>query len=102
MAPAASSWCRGSALPVIEQTNASRGIRMMNIAVRTHDRFIAVDGLDIRYLEVGNGVPAILLHGSSLGSSADVFRRNLPALASGGVRAIAVDLPGFGKSDPAT
>jgi pimeloyl-ACP methyl ester carboxylesterase len=75
---------------------------MMNIAVRTHDRFIAVDGLDIRYLEAGNGVPAILLHGSSLGSSADVFRRNLPALASGGVRAIAVDLPGFGKSDPAT
>ena len=75
---------------------------MMNIAVRTHDRFIAVDGLDIRYLEVGNGVPAILLHGSSLGSSADVFRRNLPALANGGVRAIAVDLPGFGKSDPAT
>ena len=73
----------------------------MNIAVRTPDRFIAVDGLDIRYLEVGNGVPAILLHGSSLGSSADVFRRNLPALASGGVRAIAVDLPGFGKSDPA-
>ena len=74
---------------------------MMNIAVRTHDRFIAVDGIDIRYLEAGNGVPAILLHGSSLGSSADVFRRNLPALASGGVRAIAVDLRGFGKSDPA-
>jgi len=74
---------------------------MMNIAVRTHDRFIAVDGLDIRYLEAGNGVPAILLHGSSLGSSADVFRGNLPALARGGVRAIAVDLPGFGKSDPA-
>src|SRR3954470_16041438 len=74
---------------------------MMNIAVRTHDRFIAVDGLDIRYLEAGDGVPAILLHGSSLGSSADVFRRNLPLLAAGGVRAIAVDLPGFGKSDPA-
>jgi 2-hydroxy-6-oxonona-2,4-dienedioate hydrolase len=74
---------------------------MMNIAVRTNDRFIAVDGLNIRYLEDGTGVPAILLHGSSLGSSADVFRRNLPALAAGGVRAIAVDLPGFGKSDPA-
>jgi pimeloyl-ACP methyl ester carboxylesterase len=73
----------------------------MNIAVRAHDRFIAVDGLDIRYLEAGNGVPAILLHGSSLGSSADVFRRNLLALAAGGIRAIAVDLPGFGKSNPA-
>ncbi len=74
---------------------------MMNVAVRTNDRFVAVDGLNIRYLEDGAGVPAILLHGSSLGSSADVFRRNLRALGAGGIRAIAVDLPGFGKSDPA-
>src|SRR5262245_65558384 len=74
---------------------------MLNVMVRTNDRFVTVDGLNIRYLEDGSGVPAILLHGSSLGSSADVFRRNLPALAAGGVRAIAVDLPGFGKSDPA-
>ena len=74
---------------------------MMNVVVRTNDRFVTVDGLNIRYLEDGSGVPAILLHGSSLGSSADVFRRNLRALGAGGVRAIAVDLPGFGKSDPA-
>src|SRR4051812_12063922 len=72
----------------------------MNIAVRTNDRFVTVDGLKLRYLEEGSGVPAILLHGSSLGSSADVFRRNLGPLAAGGVRAIALDLPGFGKSDP--
>src|SRR5712692_3429654 len=73
----------------------------MNIAVRTDDRFVKVDGRNVRYLEEGSGVPAILLHGSSLGSSADVFRRNLRALGAAGVRAIAVDLPGFGKSDPA-
>jgi 2-hydroxy-6-oxonona-2,4-dienedioate hydrolase len=72
---------------------------MLNVLLR--DRFVTVDGRNVRYLEEGAGVPAILLHGSSLGSSADVFRRNLPALAAGGVRAIAVDLPGFGKSDPA-
>jgi pimeloyl-ACP methyl ester carboxylesterase len=72
----------------------------MNVAVRTNDRFVTVDGLNIRYLEEGSGVPAILLHGSSLGSSADVFRRNLRALGANGVRAIAVDLPGFGKSSP--
>jgi pimeloyl-ACP methyl ester carboxylesterase len=72
---------------------------MMNIAVRTNDHFVTVDGLKIRYLEEGSGVPAILLHGSSLGSSADVFRRNLRALAAGGIRAIAFDFPGFGKSD---
>ncbi len=72
----------------------------MNIAVRTDDRFVKVDGRSIRYLEEGSGVPAILVHGSSLGSSADVFRRNLHALGRQGIRAIAVDLPGFGKSDP--
>src|SRR5437667_154203 len=74
---------------------------MMNVAVHTNDRFITVDGRNVRYLEEGRGVPAILLHGSSLGSSADVFRRNLRALGAQGVRAIAVDFPGFGKSDPA-
>jgi pimeloyl-ACP methyl ester carboxylesterase len=73
----------------------------MNIAVRTDDRFVEVDGRSVRYLEEGSGVPAILLHGSSLGSSADVFRRNLHALGRHGIRAIAVDLPGFGKSEAA-
>jgi 2-hydroxy-6-oxonona-2,4-dienedioate hydrolase len=73
----------------------------MNVAVRTDDRFVKVDGVNIRYLEEGSGAPAILLHGSSLGSSADVFRRNLHALGRHGIRAIAVDLPGFGKSEAA-
>jgi 2-hydroxy-6-oxonona-2,4-dienedioate hydrolase len=72
---------------------------MMNVAVRSDDRFTKVDGLAIRYLEEGGGVPALLLHGNSLGSSADVFRRNLRALGASGIRAIAVDFPGFGKSD---
>jgi pimeloyl-ACP methyl ester carboxylesterase len=71
----------------------------MNVAVRSDDRFTKVDGLTIRYLEAGSGVPAILLHGTSLGSSADVFRHNLQALGASGIRAIAVDFPGFGKSD---
>ena len=71
----------------------------MDVAVKTNDRFVTVDGLNTRYLEEGSGVPAIMLHGSSLGSSADVFRRNLRALGRHGIRAIAVDLPGFGKSD---
>ncbi len=72
----------------------------MNVLVRTDDRFVTVDGLKTRYLEEGSGVPAILLHGSSLGSSADVFRRNLRALGASGIRAIAFDLPGFGKTEP--
>jgi pimeloyl-ACP methyl ester carboxylesterase len=63
------------------------------------EKFVTVQGLRTRYLELGEGPPAILLHGASLGSSADVWRRNLGPLAAQGVRIIAYDQPGFGLSD---
>ena len=71
----------------------------MNTHARPVDKFIVVDGLRLRYFESGQGHPAILLHGASLGSSADVFRRNMAPLAKAGFRAIAFDSPGFGLSD---
>ena len=43
----------------------------------SHDQFVEVDGLTTRYLEEGKGPAVILLHGASLGSSADVWERNL-------------------------
>ena len=55
------------------------------------DKFVQVDGLKTRYIEDGAGPAAILLHGASLGSSADVFERNLKPLAAAGVRAIAYE-----------
>jgi pimeloyl-ACP methyl ester carboxylesterase len=63
------------------------------------ERYIEVDGLRTRWLEEGRGVPLMLLHGASLGSSCDVWRGVLPLLAARGVRAIAPDLPGFGLTD---
>ena len=66
---------------------------------RIEDRFVTVDGLNIRYIEQGEGAAVILLHGASLGSSADVFLGNLGPLAEGGRRVIAYDQPGFGLSD---
>jgi len=63
------------------------------------ERSLRVGGLNVRYLEHGEGAPVILLHGASLGSSADVWTRNLPALAAHRLRVIAPDLPGFGASD---
>lgn len=65
----------------------------------SHDQFVEVDGLKIRYIEEGKGPAVILLHGASLGSSADVWQRNLAPLAKAGVRVIAYDQPGFGLSD---
>lgn len=61
-----------------------------------------VDGLGVRYFEQGEGAPVLLLHGASLGSSADVWIRNLAPLASHGLRVIALDLPGFGGTDNPT
>jgi len=63
------------------------------------ENFIEVEGLRIRYFEEGSGPAALLLHGASLGSSADVWVGNLPELAARGLRVIAYDQPGFGLSD---
>ena len=73
----------------------------MNVDLKTnvHESFVTVDGLRIRVLEQGDGPAVLLLHGASLGSSADVYRRNLGPLAAAGFRAIAFDMPGFGRSD---
>jgi 2-hydroxy-6-oxonona-2,4-dienedioate hydrolase len=71
----------------------------MNQQVEPMDKYVDVDGLRLRYVEMGRGHPVLLLHGASLGSSADVFLRNLKPLADAGFRAIAFDSPGFGLSD---
>ena len=63
------------------------------------DKFVEVDGLKLRYIEEGSGPSVLFLHGASLGSSADVFLRNLGPFAKAGFRAVAFDLPGFGLSD---
>lgn len=63
------------------------------------DKYITANGLRLRYIEKGEGPAVLFLHGASLGSSADVFRRNLDQFAAAGFRAIAFDQPGFGLSD---
>ena len=72
------------------------------LKIKTDDKYVAVDGLKSRYIEDGNGPAVLFLHGASLGSSADVFIRNLPPFAKAGFRAIAVDMPGYGLTDNPT
>ena len=67
--------------------------------IKAEDKFVTVDGLKLRYVEEGSGPSVLFLHGASLGSSADVFQRNLGSFAKAGFRAIAFDYPGFGLSD---
>jgi 4,5:9,10-diseco-3-hydroxy-5,9,17-trioxoandrosta-1(10),2-diene-4-oate hydrolase len=63
---------------------------------------IRIDGIDIRYLEQGKGPDLLLVHGGTLGFSADVWGSTIEALAAKGFRVLAYDQPGFGASDAPT
>lgn len=60
-------------------------------------RFLRLAGMRIRYIDVGDGDPVLLLHG--IGHSSLGWKHNLPGLVDAGYRVIAVDTPGFGYSD---
>ena len=60
-------------------------------------KLIDLDGLRLHYLDGGEGEPVLLLHGWP--TSAFLYRNVAPHLAAAGRRVIALDLPGFGKSD---
>ena len=70
--------------PHLTQEPAMSSDAITRTRPRLEDKFVTVDGLRTRYIEEGEGPPVLLLHGASLGSSADVFIRNLgPARARG-------------------
>ena len=64
----------------------------------TERKSILVDGLMTGYLEAGQGVPVVLLHGGEFGVSADLgWEHNVAALAAHH-RVLALDMLGFGHS----
>jgi haloalkane dehalogenase len=62
-------------------------------------RYADVGGLRLAYVEAGppSGEPVLLLHGEP--SWSFLYRKVIPVLAQAGLRAIAADLIGFGRSD---
>lgn len=62
-----------------------------------NSRFVEVDGLRLHYREHGAGDAVLLLHGWP--TSSYLWRDVMVPIANAGRRAIALDLPGFGKSD---
>jgi len=62
-------------------------------------RYADIGGLRMAYVEAGppDGEPVLLLHGEP--SWSFLYRKVLPVLAGAGLRAIAPDLIGFGRSD---
>ncbi len=62
-----------------------------------HTKQMLIDEREVNYVELGSGEPAVVfIHG--LGGSWQSWLENLPRVAAGR-RAIALDLPGFGRSE---
>jgi pimeloyl-ACP methyl ester carboxylesterase len=59
--------------------------------------FVTRAGINVRYLEAGEGPAVLLVHG--LATSKVTWYCNIDALVSGGYRVLALDLPGHGDSD---
>ncbi|MCB2222884.1 MAG: alpha/beta fold hydrolase [Actinobacteria bacterium] len=60
-------------------------------------RYLDWDGLRLHYVDEGDGPPVMLFHGEPTWSY--LYRKVIDALLAAGYRAIAPDLPGFGRSD---
>jgi pimeloyl-ACP methyl ester carboxylesterase len=58
---------------------------------------VSVEGINISYLEEGEGTPIVLVHG--IPTSSYLWRDMIKELSAHG-RVVAPDLPGFGLSDP--
>jgi haloalkane dehalogenase len=59
--------------------------------------YAEVDGLRMHYVDEGSGPIVLLMHGEPTWSY--LYRKMIPALTGAGLRAVAPDLIGFGRSD---
>lgn len=70
---------------------------MSALVQRAEPRHLAVDGLNVHYVQAGQGPVVLLVHG--LGSSLVTWAGNVAPLADAGFTVLALDLPGHGDSD---
>src|SRR3954451_17656505 len=63
-------------------------------------RYAEVDGLRLHYVDEGSGRPVVCFHGEP--TWAYLYRKLAQPLLDAGERVVAVDMPGFGRSDKPT
>jgi len=63
-------------------------------------RYVDQDSLRMHYVDEGDGPPVLLLHGEP--TWAHLYRKMIPPLVAGGLRCVAPDYFGFGRSDKPT
>jgi haloalkane dehalogenase len=63
-------------------------------------RYADVDGLRMHYVDAGSGAPVVCFHGEP--TWAYLYRKLARPLIDAGRRFVAVDMPGFGRSDKPT
>lgn len=84
----------------VEETEEAKAVvpgELESLAEGPGVRYITAGGVRARLIEYGEGEPILLIHG--VGGWAEYWRDTLPALANAGFKAIACDLPGFGRSE---
>lgn len=70
----------------------------MSLRSDLQDQFVTVNGLNIRYIEKGSGIPLLCFHGLNVGLSADQFLVNIDAFSKF-AHVYAFDMPPWGLSD---
>jgi len=72
----------------------------MVVTAESSSRFADAGEIRLHYHEAGSGPPVVLLHGGGPGASAwSNWKQNIGPLADAGFRVLAVDQPGYGRSD---
>lgn len=67
--------------------------------IQSASRFVEVNGINTHYLDIGSGTPLILLHGGGAGADGWGNWRGCLAEYAQYFRVIALDMPGFGRTD---
>jgi len=98
------AWSRSRSLAIAATVSAAATAAWVEVQARRAERgnpptgeFIDIDGVDLHYVERGEGPPVVLLHGNTV-THADFIASGLMDRLARNHRVIAFDRPGFGYS----